>query len=405
MTEMRVPRGSRVRLGAVDGDLRADENVRIEVDGRVVVAGTARFDGDADILGDLQCRSFTSDDGTVHIAGSLVVEDSVHSRDGTLEVDGEMRARRVDIDRGLRVKGPAAAEEFEVGGVLDGGSTLHATRISVGGKFRLVGKLTAESVETGGSVDVGDVELETLEAGGLIHLHGGTVRGSIEVGGRFVADAPLTFGSLEAGGFAELKGDGTGGSLAVGGVFTARANLTFTKLKVGGMGSIGGNAQGESVEVGGKFDVGGRLRLTRTLEVGGFMSVGEELFGDRLELGGALTARRVVLASIAEIGGRVATQEGLKAARVVLQRKSRASGPVVGDSVELEDRARADDVYGQTVDLGEKSEVRRVFAARLRVRSGATVDEAVYTESADIDPGARLRAPPRRVDALPPFPL
>jgi hypothetical protein len=133
--------------------------------------------------------------------------------------------------------------------------------------------------------------------------------------------------------------------------------------------------------------------------------VGDELTGDRLELGGALSARRAVFVSLAEIGGRVSTKEGLKAGRVVLQRKSRVSGPLVGGAVELEDRARADDVYGGSVELGERTEVRRIYAARVRISSGSSVDEVTYTESAEIDPGARLRTPPHKVDALPAFPL
>jgi cytoskeletal protein CcmA (bactofilin family) len=143
MTETRLPRGSRVRLGTVEGDLRADANVQIEVDGRLVVSGEARFDGDVDIDGDLQCRSFLSEDGVVRIRGSLIADDSVHARDGALEVGGEFRARRVDVDRGLRVQGPATAEEFEVGGILQGSSTLHATKVSVGGRLHLTGRLTA----------------------------------------------------------------------------------------------------------------------------------------------------------------------------------------------------------------------------------------------------------------------
>ncbi|MGA9044685.1 MAG: hypothetical protein WB531_07470, partial [Thermoplasmata archaeon] len=109
MTETRVPRDGKVRLGALNGDLRVEQDSEIEVDGRLAVSGQARFDGNADVRGDMECGSFRSDDGTVRVHGHLYVQEDLETHDGAVEVDGELKAKRVDADRGLIVGGPASA--------------------------------------------------------------------------------------------------------------------------------------------------------------------------------------------------------------------------------------------------------------------------------------------------------
>jgi cytoskeletal protein CcmA (bactofilin family) len=405
MPETRVPRGGKIRLGTVNGDLRVDSHARIEVEGRLVVSGTASFEGTSEVVGTLECEHFRSDGGTVTIQGDVVVRGDMEAHDGAVDVRGTLTARRVDVDRGLRVAGPATADRFEVGGVLEGGQTLTARTISVGGKFRLAGKLEAQDVEVGGSVELHDVSIDRLEVGGLIRIGGGEVRHSIEVGGRFLAEGPLTFGSLDVGGFAEFRDLAKGGSIDVGGVFTAARDVIFTSLEIGGVGRIGGDGTGHEVEIGGKFDIRGAFALTGRVEVGGTIGVGGPFTGDRLEVGGKLDALRAVFVDSVEIGGSAQTREGLKAARIRLEHRSRVSGPVVGDDVQLERGARVEDVYGQRVELAERCEARRVVAANVRVRAGASVGEVVYSGTADIDPSARLGTPPRKVDTLPPFPL
>jgi cytoskeletal protein CcmA (bactofilin family) len=405
MAETRIPRGSQVRLGVVDGDLRADQHVRIQGDPKVTVKGDVRFDGSAVVTGGLECRRFRADDGTVEIAGDLIVEEDLEGRDCTLEVAGALRARRVDVDRSLSVKGPAEAEKFEVGGVLEGSQTLTARSVSVGGKFRLAGQLTADSVEAGGSAELGDVAIESLSVGGAIRMGGGQVRGSIEVGGRFLTERPLQFGSLDVGGLAEFREDGRGGSVDIGGILSANKDLAFDDLEIGGLGRIQGNGTGRNVEIGGKFDVQGSLTLTGRLEVGGAVVIGEALQAESLEIGGKLEARRAVIASAAEIGGQVNTREGLKADRIRLERKSRAYGPLVGGTVDLNRGSRVEDVYGERISLEEKVEARRVFGANVRMREGAHAEEVTYTGTLELAAGATVSRPPQKVASLPAFPL
>lgn len=405
MAETRVGPGEQVRLGTLEGDLQVHHGARIEVDGRLIVPGTARFEGSSQVNGSLECRSLEAEDGTVEIRGDLTVQESVRAHDGGLEVTGAFRAARVDVDKRLRIGGPAVAEEFEVGGVFEGGSTLDAPKVSVGGKLRLAGKLTGRELEAGGSVDIAEVDLETLEVGGLVRLAGGEVRRDVHVGGRFASEGPLRFGALDVGGVVQLRGPAQGGRISVGGMLMAEKDVAFDTLKIGGMGTVHGNGTGRSIEVGGKFDVRGSLTLTELLEVGGAVSIGEELTGERLSVGGSLSARRAVFSGEAEIGGAIATREGAKADRFRLRHRSRASGPLVGNFVEIESKGRAEDVYGGRVELGRKAEARRIFATSIRLDDGCDVGEVQYVDSIDLGRDVHCRQPPRKVDRLPPFPL
>ena len=91
MTDTRVPKGAHVRLGTLSGSLHVETGTRIDVDGRLVVPGECRFEGNSEVGGDLDCDSFRSEGGTVRVQGNLVVQKDLHAEDATLEVDGELR--------------------------------------------------------------------------------------------------------------------------------------------------------------------------------------------------------------------------------------------------------------------------------------------------------------------------
>ena len=216
MTETRVPRGGKVRLGTLDGDLRGRTRLGHRCRRPVGGLGQARFDGNADVRGDMECGSFLSEDGTVRVRGHLFVREDLETRDGTVEVDGEFRARRVDADRGLTVGGPASAEQFEVGGKLEGAQTLTAKSVSVGGKFRLAGKLTASSVEAGAWWSCATSNSIPSRSEGSFASPAGIVRRKVEVGGTFSSEAPFEFGGLEVGGIARFRDAAKGGRIEAG---------------------------------------------------------------------------------------------------------------------------------------------------------------------------------------------
>lgn len=399
-----MPRGGRVRLGVVEGDLHAGKRVRIDVDGRLVVMGRARFDGDAEVLGDMECRGLEGDGGEVSFEGALNVTGPIRVHDGAVEVKGRLTAEDIDVDRALRLRADATARRVEVGGLLESGPSLDATRVEVGGKFRADGRVHAQEVEVGGAADLKEVDVERLEAGGSISVGSGSIRDRIDVGGRFTARGDLAFGDLDVGGVASLGGSAKGRSIDVGGFFRADGDLVFERFEVGGLGEIRGQAVGETVDVGGRLRVGRSLTLTGRLKVGGQITVEGELTAQEMDVGGSVSADKAVVKERAEIGGRVSTHGGLRAATIVLHRRSRALGPLVGGRVELGPRTNVEDVYGSDVRLEDGGQARRIVADSVTVEAGATVGEVVYTRSATIHPSARLGQPPRKVAQLDPFP-
>ncbi len=152
MSDQHVPKGSRVRIGAVDGDLNVEKNVRIEADGRVAVTGRVRFDGPAEVAGDLECASLRADHAVVRILGALSVHDDLDGERSSIRVDGAFHGQNVDVDKELVVMGPAVGERFEVGGTLECGNSLTARRVAVGGRVIVKGPLKAERFEVGGAI-------------------------------------------------------------------------------------------------------------------------------------------------------------------------------------------------------------------------------------------------------------
>lgn len=126
---------------------------------------------------------------------------------------------------------------------------------------------------------------------------------------------------------------------------------------------------------------------------------------DNLEVGGSVEAQRARVIHLAEVGGRVTTRDGMKAERIVLHRRSRASGPLVGGRIELAARTVVEDLYGSEVVMDSGAEARRVFAEVVTIGSGASAVEVTYTRSATIHPSARIGRPPLQVSQLDPFPL
>ncbi|MCI4345966.1 MAG: hypothetical protein L3K07_04360, partial [Thermoplasmata archaeon] len=121
--------------------------------------------------------------------------------------------------------------------------------------------------------------------------------------------------------------------------------------------------------------------------------------------GGALTARSVVVSADAELAGSVRTEKGLKARSIELERKSEVSGPLVGESVRLGRKCRANSIWGDTVRLGERCEVERVYGRSVELDDGCHVGEVQYTERIATGAQVSVRSPAEKVSTLPPPPL
>ena len=379
MTDVRLDRGARAKLGRVEGDLIASRDVEIdsEAGGRVVVTGRAMFDGNATIRADFECQSLKAEEGVVVAERSLTVADDLSSDDAQVEVRGPLRAGRIDVDRSLLLGADAEAREIEIGGSLEARGNLTAHEVSVGGRFVTRGKLTSERVEVGGFAELGEVDLKRLAAGGRARIASGRISDRIEIGGSFECTGPLEFGDIEVGGTIEIA-SGRGRRMEVGGSLSTVGDLTFERLELGGVGRIGGNLAGDQIEVGGVLAIKGSVTLRGSLEVGGTIEVGETLAAESVEVGGSISARVAHVAEHAEIGGSLRTREGFKARVLELSKRAEAMGPLVADRVVLERKCRADMVCGRWVQIGADCEVQAVCGESVEVGNHSRVGRIEY---------------------------
>ena len=101
----------------------------------------------------------------------------------------------------------------------------------------------------------------------------------------------------------------------------------------------------------------------------------------------------------------MSTKDGFKAERIVLKRRSRAQGPLVGQRVEVGAKCTVGDVYGRDVMLDSGAQAGRIFAENVTIGPGAVASEVTFTRSATIHPSAVVGRPPRQVSQLDAFPL
>jgi cytoskeletal protein CcmA (bactofilin family) len=407
MTDVEVPKGGRVVLGAVDGNLTAGRSVRIEAASGtgIVVSGDARFDGDATIVGDFRCRRFRAKSGRLQAEGAFRASEEFTAEDAVVEIRGPLESPRVEVERELHLHADSKVGRLDVGGTFVADAAVEGERLHIGGRVRIAGRTTAEELSVGGRAELAEVQLARFEVGGVGEVGGGSIRDHVEVGGKFSSSAPLTFGRLEVGGSVSLAGSSKGGSIEVGGVIRVAGDLAFDDLEVGGIGEIAGNATGRSVEVGGQFRVDGNLTLTEGIEVGGRAVIGGDVAARDLEVGGEFRARKAVFPGRAEVSGAIRTELGLRAALVEVRKKSQVRGPLVADRVLLGRGSEAELVFGGTVDVGADARVGRIVADDVELRSGASASRVEYTRSLKLDPSAHVDQPPVKIATRPAPPV
>ena len=137
----------------------------------------------------------------------------------------------------------------------------------------------------------------------------------------------------------------------------------------------------------------------------------------------------------ADISGKTETEQGLKAKQVNIRNGSRCEGVLIGEQVEIGKSAdlsygggfnwliqhhttllkqamtakgwtsaamaRVDDVYGTQVVLGPMCRAARIFADTIKMEQGSAAEQATYTSEFEIDFGAAVNEPPKKVDTLP----
>ena len=130
MTDVTIRQGETAKLGRVDGDLKVGKGARIAAESgdRVVVTGTAHFDGRAAIDCNFQCRTMRLEGRGWGPGGDVAVH-------GDLEV-----TESADLDASVRVTGAIVGGELDIGGHLRSGP-VRSTRLRVGGHLEVGGQL------------------------------------------------------------------------------------------------------------------------------------------------------------------------------------------------------------------------------------------------------------------------
>jgi len=97
MSSIRVPQGSTVSLDKVEGDLYVSKNATVKAkDSQIMVSGAIRCEGDCEIA----------------VTGNLSIERSIIVDDGSLNVDGSLTAREVEVDKKLNVGMRPNSEQY-----------------------------------------------------------------------------------------------------------------------------------------------------------------------------------------------------------------------------------------------------------------------------------------------------
>ncbi|RKX41908.1 MAG: hypothetical protein DRP27_10155 [Thermotogae bacterium] len=119
-----------------------------------------------------------------------------------------------------------------------------------------------------------------------------------------------------------------------------------------------------------------------------------------------MEAEGVIVEEDAEIGGRMTTVKGLKARRIRIGRRSRVSGPLIGEHVRIERGAEVGDVYAKVLVMGRDSSAENLYIERGKINRGCRIYGSIkYLEDVKVDREAEVSEAPEKVHSLPQPPL
>ena len=132
----------------------------------------------------------------------------------------------------------------------------------------------------------------------------------------------------------------------------------------------------------------------------------EKLEAESIDVGGKLRARRIDASTSVNVGGEIATEEGVKAETVQIGRKGRIRGVVVAKEVNLREGSEAEDIYADTLIMREKARARNIYAKKIYLeRSCRIMGETQYTEELKSEENVYFAIEPKKVDSLPTAPI
>ena len=436
MTDERVYRES-AKMGPIDGDLYIEDGRVEATDGKLTVKGAIRCERDCELVGEIEAREIYSPRGDVYVRGSVKVE-RIELKHGRLNVTGSLESGEIRVSKSMDIGGELKSDNARVGGSLEVtgnveagkikvGGTFHANRdakvdyVDVGGSYTVLGKVTSRSIDIGGTLRTNEIEaedidvggtftaegpatVESIKVGGTVKLSGGKVKRRIDVGGTLKSSEFIDFGDINVGGTVKLEGGGKGQLIDVGGTLSSDEHLSFTRIDVGGTVSLDRGADGEDLTVGGSLKSRGDFTLSNRLKVGGRASVEGTLKVNSVRVGGRIEADKVLAEQFIETSD-IRTRYGAKATRIEIERRGTVRGPLIGDIVTLKERAEADDIYADRIQLRGRCSAGNLYGRIIRIDSRCELQSVTYTEELSADGSVIIRGGSQKSEKLPDPPI
>jgi hypothetical protein len=107
-----------------------------------------------------------------------------------------------------------------------------------------------------------------------------------------------------------------------------------------------------------------------------------------------------------EAGGRVKTSDGLRCRTFEIGRGGIVEGPIVAEEVNVSAGSRAEDIHGGKIIMEERARADNLYGEEIVLMSHCVVrGEVLYTDSIRIGDKVNLSQEPRKVAELPKPPL
>jgi cytoskeletal protein CcmA (bactofilin family) len=217
----------------------------------------------------------------------------------------------------------------------------------------------------------------------------------IDVSGSSTLPGGMKVRQVEASGRTTFKGDLDATRIDISGSASIEGTTRFNRMTKSGSLRIDDDAVGASMDVSGSTRVRGTISLEDELRSSGSIEVGEDLIvGGLADVEGSLRVRGRLKAGTLDIwlhGDVSRVDGGIEAEKIRVHRRGHAllrsdgileTTDIKGGEIYIED-VLCGNVTGTRVTIGDGCEVR-----------GAVI----YSERADVSPGASLRSAPARAE-------
>jgi len=379
-----VKNRARMKLSEVDGDMKIGKGATIIAENKTIVVH-----GKIKNKGGFKCK------------GNLEVL-SIESRKGNVKIYGDLKAKReVESEKKLIITGSLEAEDVSAGSIVKVQKDVKADKISAGFQVELCGNAEVESISAGariilttgkvGKASAGmsvitkkDVDLKKVSAGMRIKLIGISKVGKASAGMSVISKNDAEIDVASAGMIVKLLGKTKVRKASAGMRVKAKNALEFGELSAGMSVILKKDAIGEKASAGFRIYGASNVTLSGSASAGFSIAACKKLEAEKLSAGKKIKARFI------------------KAKTISVAKRGRLVGTVQAESVVLNERARAMNLYVSELEMLERSKARNVYADNITIEDYARLSGKVeYTGSINAEEKAKIRAKPKKVKELP----